>query len=149
MMNTFGTMHSAWRTMRLPFAGPSCCFSSGRAFSGLPLEKRLEVKLDKHNVGYLPMRGDTLRTSSIATVSRPSVKEAFFVARPVGSHPDVLAVRRSRSANRWPIDLLGFREAVVVYCETIEQLVRKLVPLYARTLSVPLEYFDKPFWEPQ
>ena len=53
-------------------------------FHAQPLEKKLMIKLDTHNVGYLPMRGDTLRTSSIATVSRPSVNEAFFVARPAG-----------------------------------------------------------------
>jgi isopenicillin N synthase-like dioxygenase len=31
----------------------------------------------------------------------------------------------------------------------MEQLVRKLVPLYAWTLRFPLEYFDQPFREPQ
>jgi isopenicillin N synthase-like dioxygenase len=31
----------------------------------------------------------------------------------------------------------------------MEQLVRKLVPLYVRTLRFPLEYFDQPFREPQ
>ena len=34
-------------------------------FHAQPLEKKLEIKLDKHNVGYLPMKGDTLRTSSV------------------------------------------------------------------------------------
>ena len=30
-------------------------------FHTRPLRNKLEVKLDKHNVGYLPMRSDTLR----------------------------------------------------------------------------------------
>ena len=38
-------------------------FRQAAGFHALPLQKKLEVKLDKHNVGYLPMRGDTLRTS--------------------------------------------------------------------------------------
>jgi hypothetical protein len=50
---------------------------SGRAFSRLPLDK-LEIKLDKLNVGYLSMGGDTLRTYTIATVTKPNVNEAFF-----------------------------------------------------------------------
>ena len=40
-------------------------FRQAARFHALPLEKKLEVKLDKHNVGYLPMKGDTLRTSTV------------------------------------------------------------------------------------
>ena len=55
----------------------------------------------------------------------------------------------AKSANRWPSGLPGFREAVVDYCDTMEQLARKLVRLYARALGLPAEYFDQPFKEPQ
>jgi isopenicillin N synthase-like dioxygenase len=75
------------------------------------------------------MRGDTLRTSIVETVTK-HINEAFFVARDLPSdHPEVLADRRFRSANRWPTGLPGFREAILSYCETMEQLVRKLVRL--------------------
>src|SRR6516162_4106985 len=125
-------------------------FRQAARFHALALQKKLEVKLDLHNVGYLPMRGDTLRTSTVASVTKANINEAFFVARELPSdHPDVLADRRFRSANRWPTGLPGFREAIVAYCETLEQLVRKLVRLYARALHLPLEYFDQPFNEPQ
>ena len=60
-------------------------------------------------------------------------------------HPDVLADRRFRSANRWPAELPGFRETVVAYCDTLERLVQRLVPLYARALGLPAGYFDDPF----
>ena len=119
-------------------------------FHARPLEEKLEIKLDKHNVGYLPMKGDTLRTSTVATVTKPNLNEALFVARDLPSdHPDVLAGRRFRSPNRWPSDLPGFREVIVDYCETIEQLVQKMVRLYARALDLPAEFFDHPFKEPQ
>jgi isopenicillin N synthase-like dioxygenase len=102
-------------------------------FHAQPLAKKLEVKLDKHNVGYLPMQGDTLRTSTVATVTKANLNEAFFVARELPSdHPDILADRRFRSANRWPSALPGFREIIVGYCDTMERLVQKLVRLYAR-----------------
>src|SRR5438309_839856 len=94
-------------------------------FHAQPLEKKLEIKLDKHNVGYLPMKGDTLRTSTVATVTKPNLNEALFVARDLpNDHPDVVADRRFRSANRWPSDLLEFREVNVDYCITIERLVQ-------------------------
>jgi isopenicillin N synthase-like dioxygenase len=125
-------------------------FQQAARFHALPLNKKLEVKLDKHNVGYLTMKGDTLRTSTVEAVTMPNINEAFFVAREMSAdHPDVLADRRFRSANRWPADLPGFREAIVAYCESVEQLVRKLVRLYARALRLPFEYFDQPFREPQ
>jgi hypothetical protein len=121
-------------------------FRQAARFHALPLEKKLEVKLDKHNVGYLPIRGDTLRTSTVETVTKANINEAFFVARDLPSdHPEVLADRRFRSANRWPAGLPSFREPIVAYCETMEQLVR----LYACALRLPLEYFDQPFEEPQ
>jgi isopenicillin N synthase-like dioxygenase len=106
--------------------------------------------IDRHNVGYLPMRGDTLRTSTVQTVTKANLNEAFFMARDLpDDHPDVIADRRFRSANRWPSDLPGFREAVVAYCDALEQLVMKLVRLYAVALELPAAYFDDPFRECQ
>jgi isopenicillin N synthase-like dioxygenase len=115
-------------------------------FHAQPLDRKLAIKLDKHNVGYLPMKGDTLRTSVVAAVTKPNVSEAFFVARDLApSHPDVVSGRRFRSANQWPAGLPGFRETVTAYCDAMERLVQKLVPLYARALALPAEYFDAPF----
>jgi isopenicillin N synthase-like dioxygenase len=125
-------------------------FRQAERFHAQPLERKLAVKIDKHNVGYLPMKGDTLRTSTVATVTKPNLNEALFVARDLpADHPDVLADRRFRSANRWPSDLPGFRDIIVDYCDTMERLLKKLVRLYARALDLPLEYFDGPFKEPQ
>jgi isopenicillin N synthase-like dioxygenase len=125
-------------------------FRQAARFHAQPLQKKLAIKIDKHNVGYLPMRGDTLRTSVVATVTKPNLNEALFVARDLASdHPEVLADRRFRSANRWPSGLSGLREVVVDYCDTMERLAQKLVRLYARALDLPAGYFDLPFLEPQ
>jgi isopenicillin N synthase-like dioxygenase len=115
-------------------------------FHALPLDEKLKIKLDKHNVGYLPMMGDTLRTSVVANVTKPNMSEAFFMARDLAAdHPDVIADRRFRSANQWPADLPGFRHTLVTYCDALEHLVKKLVRLYARALDLPTTYFDTPF----
>ncbi len=121
-------------------------FAEAARFHGQPLERKMEIVIDRHNVGYLPIRGDTLRTSTVQTVTKANLNEAFFMARDLpDDHPDVLADRRFRSANRWPKDLPGFREAVVAYCDGLELLVRKLVRLYAVALELPATYFDEPF----
>jgi isopenicillin N synthase-like dioxygenase len=125
-------------------------FRQAARFHAQPLDRKLAVKLDKHNVGYLPLQGDTLRTSTVATVTKANLNEALFVARDLpADHPDVVAGRRFRSANRWPAGLPGLRDTVTAYCDALEALVKKLVPLYARALDLPADYFDLPFAEPQ
>jgi isopenicillin N synthase-like dioxygenase len=115
-------------------------------FHALPLDEKMKVRIDRHNVGYLPMRGDTLRTSTVQTVTKANLNEALFVARDLpADHPDVKADRRFRSANQWPASLLGFRKSVVAYCDSMERLILKLMPLYARALDLPAAYFDAPF----
>lgn len=134
----------------VPAAQIAAVFREAARFHALPLARKEEVRLDRHNVGYLPMKGDTLRTSTVETVTKANLNEAFFVARDLpADHPDVVADRRFRSANRWPADLPGFRETIVAYCDTLEHLVRKLARLYARALQLPLAYFDTAFAELQ
>src|SRR5215813_11437603 len=115
-------------------------------FHARPLDEKLKIKLDKHNVGYLPMMGDTLRTSVVANVTKANMSEAFFMARDLATdHPDVISGRRFRSANQWPEDLPGFREPLVEYCDALERIVQRLVRVYARALDMPATYFAAPF----
>jgi isopenicillin N synthase-like dioxygenase len=125
-------------------------FEQVRRFHALPIEQKKALQLDRHNTGYLPMRGNTLRTSTVQAGTKPNLNEAFFVKRELPpDHPDVLADRRYRGPNRWPDALPGFRETIVGYCERLERLVQKMVRLYARALDLPAEYFDAPFLDPQ
>ncbi|SKA42246.1 2OG-Fe(II) oxygenase superfamily protein, partial [Enhydrobacter aerosaccus] len=125
-------------------------YAQAARFHAQPLDRKMDVRIDKHNVGYLPMRGDTLRTSTVQTVTKANLNEAFFVARDLPSdHPDVIADRRFRSANLWPRDLPGFRDSVVAYCDAMERLAQKLMPLYARALDLPAAYFDAAFQDCQ
>jgi hypothetical protein len=87
---------------------------SSRLRASTPAARREdEIRIDKHNVGYLPMKGDTLRTSVVQTVTKPNLNEALFVARDLpADHPDVVADKRFRSANQWPRPA-GFRDVVM------------------------------------
>jgi len=121
-------------------------FAQVARFHAQPQERKTAIALDRHSTGYLPMKGDTLRTSTVQAVTRPNLNEALFVARDLpADHPDVRADRRFRGANRWPADLPGFRDTVVAYADTMEALVRRMMPLYARALDLPATYFDEPF----
>ncbi len=124
-------------------------FEQVRRFHAQPVEKKLALKIDPHSTGYLPMRGNTLRTSTVQAGTKPNLNEAFFVKRELPpDHPDVLSNRRFRGPNRWP-DLPGFRETILDYNETMERLVQKMVRVYARALDLPAQYFDAAFQDPQ
>ncbi len=130
----------------IPLELVEAAYREAARFHALPMERKREVLIDRHNVGYLPLRGDTLRTSVVEAVTRANFNEAFFVARDLpDDHPDVVADRRFRSANRWPRDLPGFRETVTAYCDALETLAGRLVRLYAVALDLPSNWFDEPF----
>ncbi|MGE0421862.1 MAG: isopenicillin N synthase family dioxygenase [Reyranellaceae bacterium] len=134
----------------VPRARIRAMFDQVARFHAQPLAKKMEIALDRHVTGYLPMKGDTLRTSTVQKVTRPNLNEALFIARDLpADHPDVRADRRFRGAVRWPADLPGFRETVIDYADTMERLVRRMVPLYARALDLPPTYFDAPFTDCQ
>ena len=125
-------------------------FERVRRFHAQPIDKKMALKLNHHNTGYMPIRGNTLRTSTVQAGTKPNLNEAFFVKRELSAdHPDVLSDRRFHGANRWPVELPGFREAILSYTDTLERLVQKMVRLYARALDLPAEYFDGPFKELQ
>jgi isopenicillin N synthase-like dioxygenase len=121
-------------------------FAATERFHDQPLDRKLRLRRNRDNVGYLPMS----RAPDSGAAIKPNVNEAFFVKRDLSpDHPDVVAQKRFRGTNIWPDDLPGFREIVVAYCSALEALAKKLVPLYAVALDLPADYFDAAFAEPQ
>jgi isopenicillin N synthase-like dioxygenase len=125
-------------------------FQEAERFHAQPLDRKLALKRNQDNVGYLPMARATNPQADVNVKAKPNLVEAFFAKRDLApNHPDVLAHKRFRGLNLWPTDLPGFRETVVAYCDALEALVKKLVPIYAVALDLPANYFDKAFAEPQ
>ncbi len=124
-------------------------FAAAQRFYALPLERRLALRINEHNIGYLPLRGSTIRHSDISKKNRPDLAEGFFVKRekPV-DHPDVIANRKFRGANRWPEGLPGFRETVLAYSDALERLALGMLPIYARALKLPTDFFADSFRDP-
>ena len=124
-------------------------FDAARHFFALPLDDKLALRINEHNIGYLPLRGSTIRHSDLNKNNRPDLAEGFFVKRDKPSdHPDVLANLKFRGANRWPRDLPGFRETVLAYSAALERLALSLLPIYAGALDLPPNAFDTAFRDP-
>ena len=123
-------------------------FEAARRFHALPLETKLSLKANEHNIGYLPMKGSTTRSSKVHANTKPNLNEAFFVKRDLAADdPEVLEGKRYKAPNQWPDEneLPGFRSDVVAYCDALESLALSLLPLYARALDLAEDWFDDAF----
>ncbi len=125
-------------------------FDEVARFHAQPLEAKMRLKINQHNVGYMPMRGATTRHSQLSMKeNKPNLNEAFFAKRDLPpDHPDVVACKPFRCTNQWPNDLPGFRETVVAYQSALEQLGKSLLPAYAVALGLPPDAFEEGFREP-
>lgn len=124
-------------------------FAAARRFHDQPLERKLEIRLNEFNIGYLPMRGGTTRHSQLNANNKPNVNEAFFCARELSpDDPDVVAAKPYHCLNKWPRDLPGFRDTCIAYTAALEKLALSLVPLYAMALDLPSTWFDQAFARP-
>lgn len=123
-------------------------FAEAERFHAQPLEAKLALKINEHNMGYMPMRGATTRMNVVGDVALPNANEAVFFKRELPEdHPDLLANLRFRGRNQWPA-LPGFRENILAACNAFEGLGLTLLPLYARALDLPTDYFAPSFTDP-
>jgi isopenicillin N synthase-like dioxygenase len=54
-------------------------FAAAARFHAQPLEAKLPLKINQHNIGYLPMKGSVTRHSKITTGNKPNLNEAIAV----------------------------------------------------------------------
>jgi len=103
-------------------------YAMAAAFHALPLDVKLARQMGEGRLGYSPI-GNHARQGKVA------VNEAFFMAHP-----------KSRRT-QWPPEAEApeFRDTVSAYFETMDDLGRRLLPLYALGLGLPCDYFDASF----
>ena len=124
-------------------------FAAAAAFHAQPEADKLALKINTHNIGYMPMKGSTTRHSQISANNKPNLNEAVFYKRDLpADHPDVVAGLPFRGMNQWPAGLPGFRGTVTAYCQALEGLGTSLLGLYARALDLPADHFAAAFAEP-
>lgn len=112
-------------------------YDYARRLHALPSERFAEAMMDRHHGGYLGFAGGTSYASEIAgEVRTPNLNAAFFVHR--GGY---------RLGNRWP-ELAGFQDLVDRYMDSLTALSRRLLPVLAASLDLPLHHFDDHFDDP-
>ncbi|MBT6276280.1 MAG: isopenicillin N synthase family oxygenase [Chromatiales bacterium] len=115
-------------------------FAASKRFHALPLADKLKLKLDRYNVGYLPLNASTQRHSTVHQATRPNENESFFVIhdRP-DDHPDVIAKKPLRGQNQWPDELPGFREDAMAYFNALNGLGQQMLPAFSVALGLPAD----------
>jgi len=118
-------------------------FAETERFHALPLDNKMKLRLNRSNNGYMPLRGHAQRHTSLnKTPPKPNENESFFAKRErEPADPDVIAGKDLRDPNQWPDNLPGFKETVLEYQEVMRRLVHRLLPIYARALDLPADYF--------
>ena len=127
-------------------------FAEARRFHALGMDKKLALKLNEHNNGYMVMGRYAVRTSEInnndPSVYSGDLNEAFFMKRErPANDPLLLSGRRFVGPNRWPseTDIPGFRANMLEYAAVMDRFARRFLHVVAAALDLPPQWFDEAF----
>ena len=122
-------------------------FAASREFHALPLDDKQRLALNENNIGYLAPNQSIQGASTVHKATRPNYNESFFISHDRGpDHPDVVAGAPLRGRNQWPDGHPWMRSAMVRYFKTLESVGGQMLPVLARALEMPGDYFA-PFFE--
>ena len=126
-------------------------FDASARFHALPEDEKLALKANEHNIGYMGHGASVSRASQVYEGERKTnLVAAYFLKRDLpADHPDIVDNKRFRGANQWPANLNGFRETCIAYMNALEGLGKSMLPIYARALDLPADFFAEGFSEPQ
>src|SRR5438552_15346477 len=117
-------------------------FAASREFHAIPLRDKLALNINENNIGYLPVNQSMQRASTVHKATRPNFNESFFISHERGAdHPDVVAGTPLRGRNQWPAGHDGMRAMMVAYFKTMEALGERILPVLARALELPTDFF--------
>jgi len=129
-------------------------FEQSRRFHALPIETKTKIPYfdtGSFKSGYQPCTKDDYQRTNINIINdaKPNLNAKFSVNREGGSGGlSMTDEQRKARVNIWPENLPGFKETVSDYHARIEKLGRQFLPLWATSLKLPLDYFDKYFATP-
>jgi len=116
----------------------------------LPDDTKMNYRVDYHHIGFIPTKATVLRWSKIAKNEKKDLNEAWaFMRERTAEDPKVVANVRHRGLNKWPEELPDFRATLLEYQETMAVLAQNMLPVHARALELPADYFDDKFSHPE
>ena len=125
--------------------------AQSQAFHALPLDEKLKLKLDRNFRGYIPINTSTVKTSSVATVTKPNQSESLMLMHEVAADdPRALAGEPLQGPNQWPDPVLlpEFRTVAETYVSQMTRLGMVMLDLIARALGADRATLARPFERP-
>jgi isopenicillin N synthase-like dioxygenase len=120
-----------------------------RRFHALPDAAKLAIRVNEHQRGFIPSKATIVKHSTYEKHTKLDTVECLVLATDYpADHPESVAGKQFYGKNPWPADLPGLREAVTGYMATIEKLGLSLLPVWARALDLPADFFAPYFREP-
>ena len=125
-------------------------FDEARRFHDQPADRKLALRMNEHNNGYMTLGRYAVWTSDVNANDQPDLNEAFFCKRERRADDPLLrSGRRFVGPNRWPEDLPGFRQRVLAYTDAMDALSARVLPVCAVALGLVPAAFDAAFAESQ
>jgi isopenicillin N synthase-like dioxygenase len=125
-------------------------FGEARRFHDQPMDRKMALRMNEHNNGYMTMGRYAVWTSEVSTNDKPDLNEAFFCKRErAADDPLRKSGRRFVGPNLWPEDLPGFRDRVLEYTNAMDALSARVLPVCAVALGLAPDAFDAAFAESQ
>jgi isopenicillin N synthase-like dioxygenase len=122
-------------------------FAASREFHAMSPDEKNRLKIDENNIGYLGVNQSIQGASSVYKATRPNYNESFFITHDRDpDHPDVVAGKPLRGMNHWPEGHQRMRAAMVRYLKTLEGVGDRMLPVLARSLDMPADFFA-PFFQ--
>jgi len=126
----------------VPSAVVDAALDASREFHAMPLEEKLGLRINENNIGYLGVNQSIQGASTVHKATRPNYNESFFISHDRGSdHADVRAGTPLRGRNQWPAGHDGMRAAMVRYFLALNALGERMLPVLARALDMPADWF--------
>jgi isopenicillin N synthase-like dioxygenase len=117
-------------------------FAASRRFHALPLEEKLNLRLNQNNIGYMPMNASVQAASRVHKATKPNQNESFFISHDRGAdHPDVLAGVPLRGQNQWPEGMPDLRADMTAYFRALGAMCDRMLPAFAVVLDMPEDFF--------
>ena len=126
----------------VPEAVVDAAFAASREFHALPDPVKRGLAINENNIGYLAPNESIQGASTVHKATRPNYNESFFISHDRGpDHPAIVNGETLRGRNQWPAGHGEMRAAMVTYFTTLEAVGEKMLPVLARALDLPADWF--------
>jgi len=117
-----------------------------KRFHDLPMDEKLRIGIDQHQRGYVRPKATLIKHSTYAENKVFDLNATLVMATEYeADDPGAAAGKQFYAKNQWPANLPGFKERVLGYMETVTNLGKRMLPLFAEALELEEHFFAPHF----